>query len=57
MNSGDKSFVLFVGIGAFLILSIACILTYSDYLDNTFSQQAMENGYEQVWDKEGLRVL
>jgi hypothetical protein len=57
MNSSDKAITIIVGfLILFAIFTGACIL-YSEYLDHTFAQKAMEGGYEQVWDEEGMRVL
>ena len=57
MNSDDKAVVIVViSLVSFFIL-LACIMTYQNYLDHTFTQKAMEGGYEQIWDKEGMRVL
>jgi len=57
MNSSDKAAIIFVGMVLLFILVAISILVYSDYLDSVFSQKAMEGGYEQVWDEEGMRVL
>jgi hypothetical protein len=57
MNSSDKTVVIIVGLVIWFATFIASCVLYSNYLDHDFAQRAMESGYEQVWDKEGLRVL
>ena len=57
MNSDDKTTVIIVGSLISFFILLACIMTYQNYLDHTFTQKAIESGYEQVWDEEGGRVL
>jgi len=57
MNSSDKTIVIIVGLIIWFATLVASGVLYSNYLDHTLSQEAMKDGYEQVWDEKGMRTL